>query len=175
MTNERSLIGINSDGPNARLERSFVSWTWGGKTRSTTYTYDEDGRLKTVAAFGRTTTYAYDSVNGMLDTLSYDGSNLQGKWDWDEQNRLRSLSWTKGLEVITRHSYTFDAMNRRKQALRENGEPWHYDYNLRGELRSGVKAKSTAENADLKPGLQFAYDYDLIGNRVLETVNTPGI
>jgi RHS repeat-associated protein len=71
------------------------------------------------------------------------------------------------------HDYTYDAMNRREKATRENGEQWRYDYNARGEVTSGVKAKGTATNAALRTGMQFGYDYDLIGNRIEESVHSP--
>lgn len=64
-------------------------------------------------------------------------------------------------------------MNRREKATREDGEQWRYDYNARGEVTSGVKAKGTATNAALRTGMQFGYEYDLIGNRIEESVHTP--
>lgn len=152
--------------------RDSFTWAWGTQSRTTSYGYDSAGRLETVTAFGKTATYAYEAGTGRLDTLSYTG--LVGDWEYDEAGRLDKVVWSAGANVVSKHDYGYDAMHRRKTAIRENGEAWGYAYNDRGEVTGGAKKTSSAANAPVKQGLQFGYSYDLIGNRVASAEHTPG-
>lgn len=155
--------------------RTSLSWAWGGQSRTITQTHDSAGRLSTVSAFGKTATYAYDPVTGWRQGLAYSGAGaLTGTWTHDTQGRLSAIHWQSGLASVSGHEYTFDAMNRRATALREDAEQWRYAYNPRGEVTSGVKARGAGQGAELRTGLQFGYGYDLIGNRVSESVDAPG-
>jgi hypothetical protein len=81
---------------------------------------------------------------------------------WDTAGRLRSIVNSAGTVPLTAHAYTYDALNRRPQAAREDGSLWKYGYNDRDEVTSGKHFWS-----DWSPvsGQQFTYAYDNIGNR----------
>lgn len=154
--------------------RNAFTWTFGGQTRTTSFGYSGYGHLQSVTASGKTATITHETTTGRYDTVSYGAGGLAGGRFYDGEGRLQSMTWMQGATgpVVSQHVYGFNAAGRREAAARENGEAWGYAYNDRGEVTGGSKTAATA-GAPAKPGHSFGYQYDGIGNRVLESVNTP--
>jgi YD repeat-containing protein len=75
---------------------------------------------------------------------------------------LASIANVASGVAVSTHAYTYDALNRRRQATLEDGSRWRYDYNDRDELISGKRSW-----LDWTPvaGQQFEYAFDTLGNR----------
>jgi RHS repeat-associated protein len=73
------------------------------------------------------------------------------------------------LSPVASVGHKYDVAGRRETAQREDGTWWDYDYNERSEVIGAVK--KTAGNATV-PGLEYAYEYDGIGNRESSTTGS---
>ena len=83
---------------------------------------------------------------------------------WDSAGRLQSIQNTLNSQpsTLTAHSYSYDSVNRRTKAVREDGSFWSYGYDDRDEVTSG---KHNWGDWSPVSGQQFTYAYDNIGNR----------
>ena len=150
---------------NGQLESMVLSsggtdWNW------SSYGYDSaTGRMKTVDYPGagwqsRTATYGYEAGRNAWTTLQ-DGAVTTTR-TFDTKNRLKSQWAAVNGANQAGVRYLFDeATNRRVSATHREGatqpeETWNYLYNERGEVTWGSHPK---------PGRNFAYGYDAIGNR----------
>jgi RHS repeat-associated protein len=129
------------------------------------YGYDAYGRMSVVSNGIYSATYAYLANSDLLQTTTSKSNTttvLTATRIWEAGPRLRSIVNTVNGAVVTSHEYQYDALDRRKGALLEDGSRWQYDYNDRNELTGGRRYWS-----DWSPvaGQQFGYDYDNIGNR----------
>ncbi len=68
--------------------------------------------------------------------------------------------------ALLENHYTLDALNRRTKTDREDGTQWKYEYDDRSQVTSGKKYLTTAAGSPLLAGMQQAYTYDNIGNRL---------
>ena len=128
------------------------------------YTYDPvSGRMATVTASDFTATYRYNASTGWNEGVTYTGGVSSTRTP-DDLGRLDTISWSNGSSTISGHDYTINAMNRRTDALRQDGSAWSYGYNDRGEVTSATKGT--------EPGKQFSFEYDGIGNRTSSKVSS---
>jgi RHS repeat-associated protein len=130
------------------------------------FTYDSYGRLSTVSCGIYSAAYGYLPNSDLLQTTTGKSNSLAiltTTRTWQTGPRLQSIVNTANGTVVTSHSYAYDALDRRKSALLEDGSHWEYDYNDRNELTGARR-----EWSDWTPvsGQQFAYSYDNIGNRI---------
>jgi len=75
----------------------------GARTYTADYTYDPQGRIKTLVAGGSTTTWNYSAVRGWLDSKIY-ADNKGTTYTHTAAGRLWTRTWQRG--VITTYSYT---------------------------------------------------------------------
>jgi len=68
------------------------------------------------------------------------------------------------------HSYQYNSANQRVQATREDNTSWRYGYDPLGQVTSAQKR--LADGATPALGLDYAYTYDDIGNRLSQIANT---
>jgi RHS repeat-associated protein len=146
------------------------------------YGYDGLGRLKTVQVVMRngqavndTTTYSYDAV-GNRATMTLP-NNIVTTWHYDCLNRLTNMVQMSGSTNLASYSYGLHATGRRTNAvevlLQEGGTyltntlTWQYDqlYRLTNETC----------NASSGYGYTNAFQYDLAGNRLLQTRTAGGV
>jgi RHS repeat-associated protein len=130
------------------------------------FTYDSYGRLSSVSCGIYSAAYGYLPNSDLLQTTTGKSNSLAiltTTRTWQTGPRLQSIVNTANGSVVTSHTYAYDALDRRKSALLEDGSHWEYDYNDRNEL-----AGARREWSDWTPvsGQQFAYSYDNIGNRI---------
>ena len=81
---------------------------------------------------------------------------------YDEKGNLAAVQNMRhnGTSVAS-HVYTVDALNRRTDAVREDGTNWVYTYNDRSEVTTAQKRNGSTPLA----GLRREYLYDNMGNR----------
>jgi RHS repeat-associated protein len=125
-----------------------------GKT--VTYTYEPDGRMKTVTDWlGKQTVYNYDSA-GRLDTAQYPNGSPAGvliDYSYDNSDRLTGVVNTKG-GTISSFTYMLDAMGNRKTMVDLSGtHSYQYD-----SLYRLTQADYPGPDVD-------SYTYDANGNR----------
>ena len=155
-------------GKNAGRRTSRATSIGGISLPSAGYTYTASGRMDTVSSGGITATYRYRESTGWNDGVDYTGG-LRSTRMPDALGRLDPITWTLGGATLSGHDYTINALNRRSDALRQDGSSWHYNYNDRGEVNSA--AKKNAANV-YEPGKQYAFTYDGIGNRTSSGVSS---
>jgi RHS repeat-associated protein len=129
---------------------------------SQTYGYDAHSRLQTVTSGGQTATYAYYAGSGLLNTTTFDGGT-QLTAGYDALGRLQSIATTTAAAgTVASYTYTYNNLDQRTRATREDGSYWSYAYNDRGEVTSGKKYWS--DNTPVA-GQQGEYAFDNLGNR----------
>ena len=135
---------------------------------TTSYTYDDLGRVKTVTDNnGGITSYDYDDV-GNLKTET-NPANILTTYTYDEVNRLKSevVTASNG-EVLRSYTYTLDAVGRRTKVV-ESGKNIserivEYTYDNLGRL---TEEKITANGEVSTVG----YAYDKVSNRISKDDN----
>jgi len=158
------LDGVNNNvGYDGFLRRNVLQTSQGANTLSSqTYGYDANSRLQTITSGSQTATYAYYPNSGLLNTTIFTGGTNMAR-SYDSFGRLQNITTTPAADVAQSYTYTYNDLNQRQRETREDGTYWSYDYNDRGELKSGKKYWS--DNSTVW-GAQTEYNFDNIGNRV---------
>ena len=148
-----------------------------GLTNNVSYTYDENGNLKTLTKFPTTWTFEYDDNDNLTkQTLDYKWASLDRsftlEYEYDERDAVSKLIYPSGLEV----EY---APNARGWPTRVGRFATLVDYHPNGEVRSLDYANGHRTTIDLDDRLRpdrflsgnstldvmdLDYDYDFIGN-----------
>ena len=165
----------NAAGEHLSESRTRTLPAGGTETLTTSFTYDDMGRLTTTqAADGTTTSRGYDALGriasetdelGRVTRLSYDA---RGRWtgtsfpdgtdesrSYDDAGRLLTRTDRAGRTT----SHTYDAMGRMLTTTAPDGAVTHRAYNAAGELISTTDAR----------GNVTTYTYDAAGRRVTVT------
>ena len=126
------------------------------------YAHDDADRLTSLSREGRVFTFGYDNANRRL-ALGYP-NGISTAYDPDEVGQNRSITATRGTDVIARSAYQHDlAGNRLSKAHAEYTETYGYD------------ARDRLKQVDRTPGPPFASHwrnvYDPVGNRLSEEVD----
>ncbi len=150
----------------------------------TYYTYDRFGRLATVSSDEKTTRYEYDAFGNLAKTKTRTGSeSLVTVYQYDNINRLVKLSnfvdknndgvFNSGDKNVSEFDYTLDLLGRKDYTVekfrtelseQKNEIDWEYD-NL-GRLIFEV-----FEHYDDAFDQTSDWIYDLVGNRLQQTIN----
>ena len=175
------LISYNNSGA---LANRAIDYTFDASLRPSGYTgtglsavsygYDTHGRLLQVTADALSHTYSYlpgTSIQSQRNVQQSGSQRLAETRIVDRMGRLSNIRTVNPVgAVMSMHGYEFDALDRRTEALREDGRRWLYGYNARGELESA--AKFTADGASALPAHRYTYAYDGMGNLTNSTRNT---
>ena len=145
-------------------------------TRTTGYTYDSEGRLKTVSTPDMgTVTYDYDSLGNLWKT-SYP-NNLVETRIYDSLGRLDLVKTVKidpvtklELQVISSFDYAVDNVGNRREVLENNGRKVEYKYD---DLNRLLEEKIT--NDPSGNNRVVSYTYDAVGNRLSKTDSVSGV
>ncbi|MBI2777369.1 MAG: RHS repeat protein [Chloroflexi bacterium] len=130
-------------------------------------TYDDDGRLATVAGGGATTTYGYDPAANLISTTLPSGNGYVESRTYDRSGRLTEVKNQKGATVLSRSTYTLDPVGNRL-ASQTTTETTTYTYDPLDRL-----TKVCYTVACTSPGDNFRqYTYDFVGNRLTEVRDT---
>lgn len=145
-------------------------------TRTTSYTYDSEGRLKTVSTpdLG-TVTYDYDAEGNLWKT-SYP-NNLVEIRTYDSLGRLDVLKTVKvdpvtqaEIEVVSSFDYAVDKVGNRTEVLEQSGRKVEYKYDALNRL---LEEKIT--NDPQGNNRVVNYTYDAVGNRLTKTDSVAGL
>jgi RHS repeat-associated protein len=147
---------------------------------TTYYTYDRFGRLASVSADNQTTFYEYDVYGNLAKTIHPNGCVTL--YQYDNMNRLIKLTnfqdtnnnriFDSG-EGVSEFSYTLDNLGRKDYAiekfwteygLQENEINWEYDVD-------GRLIYEKFDHYDDEFDQTSEWLYDLVGNRLRQTVN----
>ncbi|MFB8798301.1 MAG: putative Ig domain-containing protein [Microcoleus sp.] len=145
-------------------------------TRTTGYTYDSEGRLKTVSTPDMgTVTYDYDSLGNLWKT-SYP-NNLVETRIYDSLGRLDLVKNVKvdpvtklELQVVSSYDYAVDNVGNRREVLENNGRKVEYKYD---DLNRLLEEKIT--NDPSGNNRVVSYTYDAVGNRLTKTDSVSGV
>ncbi|MFJ4796331.1 DUF6531 domain-containing protein [Kitasatospora purpeofusca] len=138
--------------------------------RTTTYTYDGDGRRTGQTTDASTTTYTYDPA-GHLTTTALPASNGHTETrTYDAAGRLKSTASTKGAATLSSWQLTRDAAGQptKVDTNRAGMTPGtqNYTYDKAGRLLSGCPLSTTATGCTAGA---LTYTYDKVGNRLTQT------
>lgn len=133
------------------------------KSNVTRKVYDSAGRLSTVTADSKTTTYNY-YANGVRQNVIYDGGSRED-YTYYSNNLLNTLVNKKANgTIIDSYSYTYDGANNQTSKTDGKGVT-NYTYDSLNRLAS-VSEPS---------GKVTTYTFDKAGNRVKEAVTSGGV
>ena len=140
-------------------EGNWAESTTDPKGNETVKTYDRAGRLKTVTAEGKTTTYNYYD-NGARESVEYSDGSREA-YTYYKDNLLRTLINTKADgTVIDNYSYTYDAAHNETSKVDAKGTTvYTYDELNRLETITEPNGRTTS------------YRYDRAGNREWEAIS----
>jgi len=150
------------------------------------FTYDSAGRrITSVDQLGYTLNYAYND-KGLLESISQ-GANPLVQYSYDQKLRLTRKALGNGVyttyeydlsdnltqlinyatndTVLSRFSYTYDELNKRKTMSTLDGD-WTYSYDVTGQLTQAEFV------SDSLPNKSISYVYDAVGNRIQEIVDS---
>jgi len=117
----------------------------GVQTYSTTYAYDDEGRVASITTLEGTVNYEYSPITG-LKTATWTGTNpaapgTRTEYAYDELGRLREtmLTWRNGVDLTLTDdqevtAYTYSAVGSRESAGLPNGVYTAYEYNALNRL-----------------------------------------
>jgi RHS repeat-associated protein len=141
--------------------------------QSVAYGYDAASRLSTIASGNNTVTYAYATNSPLVQSLTFTNNGtprLTTTKAYDNLNRLTSISSAPAASSVLSQAYRYNSANQRVQATREDNTSWNYGYDALGQVTSAQKR--LADGATPALGLDYAYTYDDIGNRLAQIANT---
>ena len=121
-----------------------------------------------------TFTWSYLPGTDLKSSLSYP-NGLTASWAYDANNQLLQVCNATPTNVISQYDYIYDPAGRRVQITRSGSAMSEtrtdiYSYNPRGELVSATKLGGSQYPATV----EYAYQYDDIGNRISSTEQSPG-
>jgi RHS repeat-associated protein len=136
------------------------------------YLYDSASRLSTITQGSRTATQTYHPTRGYPEAVSITNSavpRLTATRTLDNLGRITSVSTLNSqLSTFSSATYDYNAANQRIKATREDGAYWTYAYDSLGQVTSAVKREA---NATIRPGHNYGYVFDDIGNRKQTTLH----
>jgi len=171
--------------PTGELKKS-----WGSQTYTTEYTYDAQGRMKTLTTTGAAgpavTTWTYSPTRGWLTAKTYEGGNGTTYPEYTPAGRLKQRQWQRGITT----TYEYNNAGEREKIVYSGGAAHDvtYGYDRRGRQTSvidgtGTRTLSYTSDGQLEDevytqgtlaGLGTMRDYDGTGRRQTLTVQTLG-
>ena len=142
-----------------RLKETIVKFTDSTPDRRTSYTYDNNGNLKssTYHPMNRTTKFVYDALNRKEQEIS--PTNGTTYWQYDEMSRVKSVIDAE-LRTVGSATYYKNGLSKRKIDGMDNYTEYIYDRN--GNL--------TSINAPLNRNTTLAYYRN---NRLKDSTTNP--
>lgn len=138
------------------------------------YTFDTDGRIKTMAASSATTTYGYD-VDDQLTNITYpSASGLVQTRTYDPTGQITEVLNKKGATVRSQFGYTLDPDSNPTLIATTRGTTVTndaYNYDTNGRIARWCPDLTTCTDTSAK---RITYGYDANGNKTTdERVGVP--
>ena len=161
---------VTTTGGTGNVENTFTYNALGGRSTmvsggvTTTYTYDQKGRLITESnTSGSEKDYTYNYADNRLTfVLKQSGTTIQNlSYSYDLMGRL-SQALDNGQVTAT---YTYDSNGNRQSLVYSNGDNTAYTYNLANKLKTLTNTKGSTVLS------QYTYTYYLDGNPANKTDN----
>jgi RHS repeat-associated protein len=147
------------------LERTYPDST------VVTSTFDDDGRLATVASGGATTTFGYDEAGNITTVTLPAGNGHVANRTFDEAGRLTTVENEDGSTVLSTFSWTLDAAGNPTKAQTTRGVTDTYDafeYDTRNRLTASCYGTSSMASDCSGASNEITYAYDKVSNRTEE-------
>lgn len=128
------------------------------------YTYTDDGQLASVISGGATTNYSYDATGSLTQTTLPAANGHVETRTYDAAGRLVEVKNAKGGSVLSRFTYTLDAVGNPTRIDTPTGTTT-FSYDAQDRLTE-VCFQATCPGAG-DPFIRYAYD--AVGNRTTET------
>lgn len=188
-----SSLSYTYDDANRILSETQSIAGSGGGSKIVTYSYDADGNRLTVgypsgSVVGNTYTARNQLATIGLDgppplvTYSYDlngnriGKSLengvQATYNYDSIDRLKTVNYQNTGGTFAVIQQDFDALNRKKYVMREDGRGDVYTYDGNDQLANVKYNALTPDTTPNSPDREVTYTYDKSGNRL--SVNDNG-
>ncbi|HEX3029459.1 MAG TPA: hypothetical protein VHT34_09180, partial [Clostridia bacterium] len=135
-------------------------WSSASGTASTSYLYDDLGRLTTESAINITKEYTYDAADNRKSLVIKQNGAIKTNttYIYDRKNRLEKVSEGGVLKA----TYTYDDNGNRKSLTYDaNGNSTVYDYNLANKLKTLTNKKGTDTISQYTIS-QYTYAYSLV-------------
>jgi RHS repeat-associated protein len=160
--------------------RNWVTAAGPAGASTTTWTYDQRNRLKTVAAGAQTLATYFYYPDSLPKSATY-GNGVAAAWNYDAADRVLDVQATAGASLLQRYQYPaqtaqppgYDAVGNRLRQVEvtpQGSFTTTYGYDALYRLTN----VSYPEQAGA-PGKAVAYGYDAVGNRTSETPGLPGL
>jgi RHS repeat-associated protein len=139
---------------------------------SSTYGFDDDGRLTTITSAGATTTLAYDAAGNLTSTTLPSGNGYVETRSFDRAGRLTAVDNSKAATILSRHASTLDAAGNPTRVQTTRGATDVYDaheYDARNRLTASCFDIGSSPTDCTGAANEIGYAYDKVNNRTQET------
>jgi RHS repeat-associated protein len=182
-----NIIVMTYDGLNNILSKAVTTPDGSGNS-SNIYTYTITGKMASMSCGKNSTTYVYDDLGRLITEAESNG--ITKDYSYDAEDNRKSLVIKQNGAVKENTTYTYDNMNRLYQVLENgqlsatysydangnregleytNGNSTEYQYNLGNKLIQLTNKKGTSTIS------QYNYTYYLDGNQASKNDSTTGL
>jgi len=186
---------LTSKTPDSSLGEPVVSFTYTGTGKrasmtdasgTTTYTYDNQDRLKTKVTPQGTLTYTYDAVGNAASINSSNANGASVNYIWDELNRLASVIDNRLPPSQNTTTYVYDPGSNLATVTYPNGVQSSFTYDTLNRLTTlpitktstiasytyGIGPAGNRQSSTEMGGRAAAYTYDGIYRLTNETIGS---
>lgn len=140
-------------------------------TTTTSQTFDDDGRLLTVASGGQTTTLGYDAAGSITTETLPSGNGHVATRTFDRAGRLTTVDNSKSGTILSKFQWTLDAAGNPTKAQTTRGASDTYDayeYDTRNRLTASCYGVTSGATDCTGAANKITYNYDKVTNRTQE-------
>jgi RHS repeat-associated protein len=138
---------------------------------TTTASYDDDGRVATVASAGATTTFGYDESGHLTTVTLPSGNGHVATRTFDRVGRLTTVENKKGSTILSKFLWTLDAAGNPTLAktTRNTSDVYDgYEYDSRNRLTASCFDIGASATDCIGATNKITYAYDKVSNRTRE-------
>ena len=138
---------------------------------SSSYRYDDDGRLDKITAASADTFLDYDEAGNLTGTTLPSGNGHVESRNFDRAGRLTTVENTKSATILSKHLWTLDAAGNPTKTKTTRGATDVYDvyeYDTRNRLTEACFALLSSATTCAGATNALSYTYDKVSNRTQE-------
>ena len=140
-------------------------------TTTTSQTFDDDGRLLTVASGGQTTTLGYDAAGNVTTDTLPSGNGHVATRTFDRAGRLTTVENAKAGTILSKFLWTLDPAGNPTKVQTTRGASDTYDayeYDTRNRLTASCFGVTSGATDCTGAANKITYAYDKVSNRTQE-------